>query len=215
MTGKEDISRESEASSGVLYSKFSRFYDSLFSWVTLPRQREAIKGAGIGRGARIMDLGVGTGLSLNLYPQTCRVTGIDVSEKMLAHARRRVEALRLGNVDLRCLCAEEIDGAFPAGHFDFIFAAFVISVVDDPVDVLRRMAKVGKEDCTFVLVNHFKSRNPLMAAVENVMGPLCEKIGWKNGVDMDQVVSDAGLRIVSRRKYLPTDIWTIVHAAKA
>ncbi len=204
-----------DASSGVLYSKFSRFYDFLFRWVTLPRQREAIRSAGIGRGARILDLGAGTGLSLNLYPQNCSVTGIDISEEMLGLARKRVALLGLRNVELRRLGAEEIDKVFPPGHFDFIFAAFVISVVDDPVDVLRRMSVVGKEDCTFVLVNHFRSKNPLMSAVEGAMGPLCERIGWKNGVEMDGVVEAAGLRILSRRKYLPTDIWTIVHAAKS
>jgi phosphatidylethanolamine/phosphatidyl-N-methylethanolamine N-methyltransferase len=162
-----------------------------------------------------MDLGVGTGLSLNLYPVQCHVTGIDLSEAMLDVARRRVKIWGLNNVELACMGAEEIVDRFPAHHFDFIFAAFVISVVDDPVDVLKKMVRLGRPDATFVLVNHFRSANPLLGTAERLLDPLCQKIGWKNGVDLDGIIEAAGLEVVSRSKYLPTDIWTIVTARKA
>jgi phosphatidylethanolamine/phosphatidyl-N-methylethanolamine N-methyltransferase len=200
---------------GVLYSKFSRFYDPLFRWVTLPRQREAIRGAGIRPGSRVMDLGVGTGLSLNLYPSGCRVTGVDISDEMLCLARRRVDRWRLDNVDLHCVDAGAVDEAFPPHHFDYVFAAFVISVVEDPVDVLKRIRRIGKEDCTFVLVNHFRSLHPVMATVERALEPLCNRIGWKNGVNLDEVLRASGLAVIRKKKYLPTDIWTIVYARNA
>jgi phosphatidylethanolamine/phosphatidyl-N-methylethanolamine N-methyltransferase len=150
-----------------------------------------------------------------MYPGNCRVTGIDISSEMLAVARKRIEILGLDNVDLECAGAESIDELFPEKHFDYVFAAFVISVVEDPVDVLRRVRKVGKDDCVYVLVNHFKSRNPVFAAFEKALEPVCNRIGWKNGVELEDVVNAAGMKVIARKKYLPTDIWTIVYAKNA
>jgi phosphatidylethanolamine/phosphatidyl-N-methylethanolamine N-methyltransferase len=197
---------------GILYSRLSGYYDTFFGWITLPRQKLMIQKIGIPEGAKIMEVGVGTGLALPHYPKHCEVMGVDISAKMLKHARKRVAKKQLTHVALEEMDAKEIDNHFPPDTFDYIIGAFVLTVVDDPVRVLKNMKRVGKPDCSIYILNHSKSSHPVLGRCERMFEPFAKKIGWRYDVDLDDVCEKAGLNIVSQKPCYPGDFYTILHA---
>jgi phosphatidylethanolamine/phosphatidyl-N-methylethanolamine N-methyltransferase len=195
----------------MLYSRLSKYYDPFFRWVTLPRQKMLIQGIRVKPGARIMDLGVGTGLALPLYPRHCKVVGVDISPKMLQRARRRVRSNNLTHVELVQCDALDIDKGFPKSSFDIIIGAFILSVIDDPVRVLKNMKKVGKPDCSMFIINHLRSSHPLFAKCEGLLEPICKKLGWHFQLNLENALAEAGLRVVSQKPCYAFDLYSIVH----
>jgi len=128
-------------------------------------------------GDRILEVGVGTGLSLPLYPEGCEVTGIDISEPMLDRARARLDALGREGVVLRRMDAHELK--FPDASFDHVVAPYVISVVAEPEREMREIRRVCRPGGTVLVVNHFLSENFLLAAAERVLTPASQWIGFR------------------------------------
>lgn len=203
---------ENDENGGLLYSKLSACYDPFFRWITAPRQKSLIRRIPLKPGDKILDLGVGTGVSLPIYPDFCHVTGVDNSPDMLSRARRRIEKKDLENVDLVQADAMKIDRQFSRNTFDYVVAAFVLSVVDDPVRMLKNMKAVGKRDGSFYVLNHFRSRNPVLRKCERIMDPIGRKLGWNYEVDAENVMREAGLSIVWKKPCYPLDLFTIIHA---
>src|SRR5512145_2214390 len=108
-----------------VYSVLARVYDDFFDWALTPGRRLAVSRLPVSPGDRILEVGVGTGLSLPLYPMDCEVTGIDISEPMLERARARLEALGREGVTLRRMDAHQLN--FPDASFDHVVAPYVIS----------------------------------------------------------------------------------------
>ena len=197
---------------GIFYDRLSSYYDTAFRWMSLPRQRALLRTVSFKPGSRILDLGVGTGLALNLYPRHCKVTGVDVSRSMLEHARRKAENKGLTNVELLELDAHDLDTAFSPNTFDYVVAAFVMSVVKDPVRVMKNIKTVGKHDCLILIVNRIKGGNELLTRGEKLLEPVCSKLGWHTALDMNSVLGAAGLNMVQQKPCFPYDLYTIVHA---
>src|SRR5580693_2748165 len=106
------------------YRFFSGSYDVVFGPMFHPGRKEAVRVANDRPGQHILEVGVGTGLSLPHFRADSRVTGIDVSEEMLAKARRRAERLRLFHVEgLLEMDAENM--TFPDNSFDAVLALYV------------------------------------------------------------------------------------------
>jgi len=192
---------------GIFYSSLAGFYDPLFQWVQFPKQKMLIRRMNIRPGAQVMDLGVGNGKSLRMYPPHARVTGIDISPKMLLRARKRVGRHKLRNVKIYEMDAHDIDKSFAPSTFDCFNASFVMSVVNDPLSALRNMVKVGKPDCTIFMLNHNKSRHPFWSRVEKHIEPACRKIGWKYGVDVPSLIAEAGLDLLDYTPCFPYDLY--------
>src|SRR6201997_2186567 len=137
---------------------FSGSYDIVFGPVFHPGRKEAVRIANDRPGQRILEVGVGTGLSLPHFRGDARVTGIDVSAEMLEKARHRVERLKLAQVEaLLVMDAEQT--SFPDDAFDAVLALYVASVVPDPARFAAEMRRVCKPGGTIVIVNHFTSDN--------------------------------------------------------
>src|SRR6516164_8600942 len=123
------------------YRAFSGTYDVVFGPVFHIGRKEAVGAANTRPGQRILEVGVGTGLSLPFFRKDSRVTGIDVSEEMLAKARRRAERLRLSHVEgLHLMDAENLE--FPDSSFDAVLGLYVASVVPDPARFAAEMRRV-------------------------------------------------------------------------
>jgi phosphatidylethanolamine/phosphatidyl-N-methylethanolamine N-methyltransferase len=163
---------------------------------------------GIKPGDRILEVGVGTGINAPLYPRNCHVTGIDFSAKMLARARERVENKGVRNVRLLEMDAANL--SFPDNSFDIVYAPYVISVVSDPVRVVREMRRVCKPGGKFIVLNHFKSPNPLVAKMERAISPFTVHIGFKADLDLPGFLAQADLKPVSIRKVSFPRIWSLV-----
>jgi phosphatidylethanolamine/phosphatidyl-N-methylethanolamine N-methyltransferase len=158
------------------YAILSPVYDFLFDKIFYPGRVAAIDLLEIQPGNRVLEVGVGTGLNLPLYSRDCNVTGIDISKEMLRKAEERV--LTLGMVNTKLMVMDGSKLAFPDDSFDRVIATYVISAVPDPVKTLLEMRRVCKPSGHLVILNHFKSENPIIGMFERLLAPVCTKIGF-------------------------------------
>jgi phosphatidylethanolamine/phosphatidyl-N-methylethanolamine N-methyltransferase len=193
-----------------IYAYYSRVYDFIFKRWFFPRQRHAIQSLKIGPGQRILDVGVGTGFSLPLYPRDAHVIGVDLSSKMLWEAQKKVLHERLRHVALMEMDASHL--AFPDSTFDVVIVAFVISVVPDPLQVLAEIKRVSKPEGQIVIINHFQSQNRVMAQLEKWVSPLCTKIGWRSDLALEYLVQHADLHIDRKYSLNKLDLWKVIYA---
>jgi phosphatidylethanolamine/phosphatidyl-N-methylethanolamine N-methyltransferase len=191
-----------------VYEKIAKVYDLTFGPTLHPGRLVALEGMGIKPGDRILEVGVGTGINAPLYPRNCHVTGVDFSPKMLEKARERVERKGLGNVRLLEMDAAKL--SFPDNSFDIVYAPYVISVVSDPVQVVREMRRVCRPGGKFIVLNHFKSPNRLLAKMERAISPFTVHIGFKADLDLPGFLSQADIKPVSIQKVSFPRIWSLV-----
>jgi phosphatidylethanolamine/phosphatidyl-N-methylethanolamine N-methyltransferase len=159
------------------YRLFSGSYDIFFGPVFHPGRKEAVRIANDRPGQRILEVGVGTGLSLPHFRPDSRVTGIDVSAEMLEKAKRRTERMGLAHVEgLHLMDAENL--GFPDNTFDAVLALYVASVVPNPARFAAEMRRVCIPGGTIVVVNHFTSENPLARFMEKRLAHLARHIGF-------------------------------------
>jgi len=174
------------------YRRYARFYDVCFGAVFQPGRRAVVERMDCGPGERILEVGVGTGLSLPLYPQYVSVVGIDISRHMLDQAHVRQARCGLDNLAaLMVMDAENM--AFEDDSFDKVVAMYVASVVPNPerlVDEMRRVCKPGGQ---IFMVNHFHSRNPLLGGVERLLAPLSKQLGFRPDFSLDRFLGATGL----------------------
>jgi phosphatidylethanolamine/phosphatidyl-N-methylethanolamine N-methyltransferase len=191
-----------------LYRRFASVYDALFGPILHAGRRDAMRELPLKPGSEILEVGVGTGLTTTLYPDDCRVTGIDLSESMLRKAAAHLDALGRRNIQLGKMDAATL--AFPDQSFDVVYAAYVISVVPDPVAVLREMRRVCRTGGHLVLLNHFLSTGPLLSKLERLISPLTAYAGFRADLDLSLLLAQAGLEAVSIRRVNTPPIWSLV-----
>ncbi len=173
------------------YKLYAPAYDFVFDWIFHPGREAAIRLLDAQRGDHILEVGIGTGLNLPLYPPYCRITGIDLSEEMLEKAHEKVVELGLGNVTLKAMDATVMD--FGDDEFDAAVATYTISAVPDPVGVLSEMRRVVKPGANLVLLNHFRSQKPVIGRLEDMVAPVCTRLGWKSNLPLEPLLEQVGL----------------------
>lgn len=221
--GLEDISRGQAASARMLdyqtikraYAFLSPVYDILFNRIFHPGRVAAINLLEIKPGNRVLEVGVGTGLNLPLYPRDCSVTGIDISVEMLRKARERAKELERTGVTLSVMDASNLE--FPADTFDHVLATYVISAVPDPVKTLLEMRRVCKPGGHVVILNHFKSENPVLGALEWMVAPVCTRIGFKTDLKLNPLLERAGMSPdqLHRINVMMINGWRLVRCIKS
>ncbi|MFQ5829254.1 MAG: class I SAM-dependent methyltransferase [Candidatus Methylomirabilia bacterium] len=174
-----------------VYALYSPVYDVIFDWIFNPGRRVAVQALNIQRADRILEVGIGTGLNLPLYPRHCQLVGIDISDRMLEKAQHRIEEFGFGNVSLRVMDAGVMN--FADNEFDRALATYVVSAVPDPVGVLREMRRVVKPGGTLVILNHFRSDRRLTGAFEDFVAPLCTRLGWKSNLALEPLLREVDL----------------------
>jgi phosphatidylethanolamine/phosphatidyl-N-methylethanolamine N-methyltransferase len=191
-----------------VYSVLSRVYDGAFDWALGPGRRKAVERLPVRSGDRVLEVGVGTGLSLPHYPDDCRLTGIDITEAMLDQARQRVTALGRDRVDLRVMDAQQL--AFPDNSFDHVVAPYVISVVPEPRRVMQEIRRVCRPGGTVVVVNHFIGTNRARSLAERVCTPASQWLGFRLDLPIEVVTRAEGLRPTSVEAVNLFGLWTLV-----
>src|SRR3954464_130635 len=202
---------ENDFVAGV-YEKLASVYDFIFGPTLHAGRLQAIQRMGIRPGDRVLEVGVGTGINAALYPADCAVTGIDLSSSMLEKARERVARRGVRNVRLLQMDAASLK--FADDSFDIVYAPYVISVVPDPVAVTREMRRVCRPGGRIVILNHFRSSNPLMARIERMISPLTVHIGFKSDLDLPAFLAQAELKPQSIQKVNVPRIWSLVTCVK-
>ena len=194
------------------YSRWAPVYDRTFGKVTEMGRRRAVDYINSRLGS-VLEVGVGTGLSLDQYGPGLEVTGIDFSQEMLDKAIARVERLGLSHVRaLRQMDARELD--FPDNHFDTVTAMHVLSVVPEPERVMAEIARVCRPGGKVVITNHFAREKGPLAKVERVMAPLADIIGWHSDFRIETVLGEPSLTLEQRRPLPPMGMMTFLVLAK-
>jgi len=203
---------ENDFVAGV-YEKLAWVYDLTFGPALHRGRMQAIARMGIRSDDRILEVGVGTGINLPLYPASTEVTGIDFSASMLEKAHTRVQ--RKGVFNARLLVMDAANLRFADESFDIVYAPYLISVVPDPVKVAQEMRRVCRTGGRIIFLNHFRSENPVMSWGERLISPLTVHVGFKSDLDLRGLLAQASLEPVSIEKVNVPRIWSLVTCIKS
>lgn len=191
------------------YARWAPFYDRVFGSLTAGPGRAAVGEMNKLPPGHILELGVGTGISLPLYDRKHRIVGIDISRDMLERAEKRVAEEKLDHVE-SIIEMDAANLAFEDGAFDAAMAMFVMTVVPDPDRVLDEMTRVVKPGGRVLIVNHFSVDKGPRAHVERWMSRFSAKLGWRPNFPIEQVLGRPDLNLVERRSVKSFDIFTML-----
>jgi phosphatidylethanolamine/phosphatidyl-N-methylethanolamine N-methyltransferase len=195
-----------------IYSQFSHLYDRIFTNIFSPRIFRVVNNLEIPHGSRVLEVGVGTGLSLGAYPPHCQLTGVDLAPNMLARAERKVRWNEWHHVDLEVGDAQAL--AFPDDYFDYVTSFHVVSVVPDPRAMMREMSRVCRPGGQIVIINHFRSERRLIASLVDRLDPLTRKLGWRTTLRVGELLEEVDLESVQRFKTSPRSLFTVMIGRK-
>ena len=197
-----------EASTRRIYDVQSLVYDATFGRLVRKRIARAIQHMNIDQTDRVLDVGVGTGSSLQYYPRHGRIIGIDLSAGMLREARKKIRELGMDHATV--FQADAMKLPFADDSFDHLFISHVISVVSDPYRLIRECQRVLKPGARIVMVNHFQSTNRFIAMLEKWLCPLCTKLGWRSDLPLNDLIVRTGVQVDYRYKLDSIDLWETV-----
>jgi phosphatidylethanolamine/phosphatidyl-N-methylethanolamine N-methyltransferase len=210
---EDDAARMDEAAIRSAYRRWAPFYDNMFGLITNEGRKHAVELINEREG-RVLEVGVGTGLSLPTYRRELEIVGIDLSPDMLDKARERVATGGLRNVTgLHEMDASELQ--FPDRSFDTVVAMYVMTVVSDPEKVMSELSRVCRPGGEVMLVNHFSAEDGMRGWVERRMAPFADKLGWRPVFDVGRVMGCGDLTLVERRGLRPLGLFTIMRFRKA
>lgn len=207
---RKPVDRDREE--GRLYTKYASVYDLFFDHVLRAGRKAAVAMLDARPGDRILEVGVGTGLSFRYYPHGVRVTGIDVSSKMLEEARlrqRRTDRIDVDLVEMDAMRLEFVDGSF-----DKIMASHVLSAVPDARAAWSEIKRVCAPGGTIVIANRFRSKAPMFRAAEKAVNPLTRRFGFILDLPLDLFTEDETLRVDAIRKVNLPGLWRVVRLIK-
>jgi ubiquinone/menaquinone biosynthesis C-methylase UbiE len=199
------------------YARWAPVYDVLCGPVFLNGRRAAASAARE-VGGRILEIGVGTGLSFDDYDASTEISGIDISEPMIARAHERLKSGRYPYVkELKVMDAHQL--AYPDATFDCVVGQFVITLVEDAERVLSECARVTKPGGQIILVNHLYSERGLAAAVERLLAERARRLGLRPEFPFQRLAAWAenhgGAELIERRKVKPFGVYTLVRFRRA
>lgn len=176
------------------YGFFAPVYDAFFGRILEQGRRRAVDSLSVGKGAKILEVGVGTGLALPFYPTDVRVTGIDLAPDMLSRARDLVRRKKLTHVE-ELLQMDACAMQFEDGTFDAVIAMYVVSVVDNPIRLMDEMRRVCKPGGAMIVVNHFHTTSPLIRSAEALLRPLHRLVKFRADLRLDEFTKRARLNV--------------------
>jgi len=191
------------------YNRFSYVYDMMEIPAEHLRYAEWRQEFLSGLSGRVLEIGVGTGKNLQYYPDDCEVVAIDISEKMLSHAKKRLEDRH--NISLFIMDAENL--AFKDDSFDHVITTFVLCSIPDPVRSLEEMQRVCKPDGEVMNIEHMRSDNQLISLVEDTFNPVTRGL---TGVNINrrtvENVKKAGLNVTEVRNLALGDVFRLIRS---
>ena len=198
------------------YGRWAPIYDLVFGKVFDQGRQSTIAEANR-IGGRILDVGVGTGLSLSDYSPNIKICGVDISEPMLRRAQQRVRELKLGHVEtLAVMDAKHL--AFPDNFFDAVVAQYVITAVPDPEATLDDFIRVLKPGGELILVNHIGAESGPRRAFELAFAPLARRLGWRPEFPWarltDWAAKHGGVSLAERRPMPPLGHFSLIRFGK-
>ena len=200
-----------DAHESKLYSDFAPLYDKIFGWIFFSRLRRVIEALDIPRGARVLELGAGTGTSFPAYPHHCKVIGIDLAPDMLAQAEGKIQDN--GWTHVKVVEMDALNLEFPDDSFDYVTAFHVVTVVPDPVRMIQEAKRVCRPGGKIVIVNHFTSDFPPLGFLTETLDPMTRRLGWRTNLRLKPFVEAAELKIDTIYKPSKLSLYTVLVGA--
>lgn len=195
-----------------IYHAAASWYELFFSPFFRRRILATIRGLEMPAGSRVLEVGVGTGLSLDAYPRHVDVTAIDLSEDMLAHAQRKIDAHGWDSIHLQQMDALNL--TFAGESFDYVMAFHIVTVVPDHRRLMHEIVRVCKPGGTIVVINHLRSPRPWIAGAVDLLSPVTNFLGWHTRLTFEDLVDGAPIEVLRRYKTSPQSLFTVVIARK-
>ncbi len=198
------------------YAAWAPIYDFVFGAV-FDQGRKSTIAVADAIGGRVLDVGIGTGLSLLDYSRSTKLCGVDISEPMLRKAQERVRAHNLTNVEtLSVMDAKNL--AFPDNTFDAVVAQYVITAVPDPEATLDDFMRVLKPGGELILVNHIGAESGPRKIFELAFAPLARRLGWRPEFPWARLANWAakhgGATLIERRPMPPMGHFSLIRYRK-
>ena len=203
---------EIEAHESKLYAEFAPLYDKIFGKIFYSRLESVIEELDIPPGAKVLEVGAGTGTSFPAYPTHCQVTGIDLAPDMLARAQRKIR--ENGWTHLTVIEMNALDLDFPDNSFDYVMAFHVVTVVPDPIRMIAEAKRVCKPGGKIVIVNHFTSDFPLLGTLTEALDPVTRWLGWRTNLRLKPFIKTTDLTVERMYKLSKTSLYTVLHGTK-
>lgn len=192
-----------------VYERIGPIYNFIYGKLLFNEGREtAIELLELKAAQKVLEVGVGTGLTLPLYPRNCHVTGVDLSESMLKEAEELIREKKLKNASVKLMDATKLE--FPDNEFDRVLGNLFISATSNPKLCLEEMKRVCKPGGVIVLMNHFQSENSVLGTLETAFNPMAQRLGFKSNLKMEPLLSSVGLQPKEVRKVNMLNLWTAV-----
>lgn len=198
-----------------VYRRYASFYDYLFGRLFQPGRQLAVKliNSCAPQQTRILEVGVGTGLSLPLYRADLKVTGIDISQEMLTKAQERIQEQGLkARAEVLEMDAEQL--VFSDEHFHAVAAMYVASVVPNVEKFLQEINRVCVAEGNIFILNHFASENKIVNAIEKKLGPYHAKLGFRPDFPLDTILSYPGFKLIETYDTNLCGYWKLLHLRK-
>ena len=195
-----------------IYYELSHLYDRIFTRIFFPRIKSTLAGLSIPPGAKVLEVGVGTGLSLSGYPEHADVLGIDLAPDMLERAQEKVA--ENGWRHIRLEQGDALDLKFPDASFDYVTSFHVVTVVPDSMQMMREIARVCRPGGTVVIINHFRSERPWLARLVDRVDPVTRRLGWRTTLSFADLFRETPLELERRFKTSPRSLFTVAIAKK-
>ena len=195
-----------------VYSDLAIIYDSIFGRMFIDSEHSVIDSLKLRPNQRVLEVGVGTGIALDAYPPYVHVVGIDPSSDMLAVAQKRVRENKLSNVELKQGDALNLD--FPDASFDDVTTFHVMTVVPDPVKMMREMIRVCRPGGRIVIINHFASENLVLYGLVSMMNPITRHLGWTTRLRARHILDGQPIE-VERNERMKLSVHRLIVARKA
>ncbi len=191
-----------------VYTNYAGLYDQTFGKFMHSSREFAIHSLKVAPSDRVLEVGVGTGISLPLYPRHCEVVGIDLSFGMLEKAQKRIETHQMDHVSVQRMDAGKME--FEENSFDIVMAAYVVTAVPDYRPVISEMIRVCKPGGRIVMLNHFRNGNPFLAAMEKMISPMCMHMGFRTDLSLNTILEGTSLMVSRKEKVNPFRYWHLV-----
>jgi phosphatidylethanolamine/phosphatidyl-N-methylethanolamine N-methyltransferase len=203
---------EIEAHESKLYSEFAPLYDKVFGKIFYSRLERVIEDLRIPRGARVLEVGAGTGTSFPAYPTDCQITGVDLAPDMLTRARQKIAENGWRHIRVLEMNALALD--FPDNSFDYVMAFHVVTVVPDPVAMINEAQRVCKPGGKIVIVNHFTSDVPVLGLVTRSLDPITRWLGWRTDLKLKPFIASTNLTVERIYKITKASLYTVLVGTK-
>ena len=191
-----------------VYTAYAKVYDRVFGKVFHEGRQSVIRNLNVQPNEKILEVGVGTGLALPMYPRHCQIVGIDFSEGMLNQAKQKAAENEMDHVQLHRMDAGAME--FDDSSFDTVVAAYVVTAVPDYRLVVSEMIRVCRPGGRIIMLNHFANDNRVIAAVEKVLSPITKHLGWRTDLALQTVLDGTPLHVARKQHVNPLRLWALV-----